>query len=107
MKKSFSSATLTAATGNQRYFYGTQNQTSYFREKKNYGTWARTDFRIYRYMYRYRGTGMHELVLFMGSVAEPVDQLIGSGSDLPNRLRFHAKRTGSGSLVTSREKSIL
>jgi len=24
------------------------------------------------------------------SVAEPVDQLIGSGSDLPNRLRLHA-----------------
>jgi len=36
------------------------------------------------------------------SVAEPVDQLIGSGSDLPNRLRIrlwlHAKRTGSDRL---------
>jgi len=42
-----------------------------------------------------------------GSVAEPVDQLISSSSDLPNRLRLHAKRTGSGSLVTSLEKAIL
>jgi len=45
------------------------------------------------------------------SVAEPVEQFLGSGSDLPNRLRLQPKRTGSDRLrlrtvVTTLENAI-